>query len=302
MILMSDEPPSSSDEQKNGQSRSWLERMFSSFASEPKSTEELLELIKGAASNKVVDQEALSIIEGALDVSKQQVREIMVPRSQVTAIKEEEEPEVFLRKVIKSGHSRFPVIGETSDDVKGILLAKDLLPLILNGLEDFSLEEILRPANVIPESKRLNVLLKEFREQRYHMAIVIDEYGGFSGLITIEDILEEIVGEIEDETDEEEGEDFIRKVSENDYILKSLTPIEDFNEYFKSEIPEGDFDTIGGVVMQAFGHLPSRNECVELADFNFRVLYSDSRKIHLLRASRIGDQEEENEEAPASNG
>ncbi len=300
MVLMSDEPPSSSEEQQNTHSRSWFERLFSSFASEPKSREELLDLIKGAASNKVVDQEALSIIEGALDVSKQQVREIMVPRSQVTAIKEEETPESFLKKVIKSGHSRFPVIGETSDDVKGILLAKDLLPLILNGLDNFSLESILRPANVIPESKRLNVLLKEFREQRYHMAIVIDEYGGFSGLITIEDILEEIVGEIEDETDEEEGEDFIRQVSENDYILKSLTPIEEFNRYFRSDIPDTEFDTIGGVVMQAFGHLPSRNECVDLVGFTFRVLYSDSRKIHLLRASRIGEEQIEGEETPAS--
>lgn len=300
MVLMSDEPPSSSEEQQNTNSRSWFERLFSSFASEPKSREELLDLIKGAASNKVVDQEALSIIEGALDVSKQQVREIMVPRSQVTVIKEDETPESFLKKVISSGHSRFPVIGSSSDDVKGILLAKDLLPLILNGLDNFSLENILRPANIIPESKRLNVLLKEFREQRYHMAIVIDEYGGFSGLITIEDILEEIVGEIEDETDEDEGKDFIRQVSENDYILKSLTPIEEFNKYFQAEIPDADFDTIGGVVMQAFGHLPSRNECVDLNDFTFRVLYSDSRKIHLLRASRIGEEQEENEETPAT--
>lgn len=297
---MSDEPPSSWEERKRPHSRSWLERMFSGFGSEPKSREELLDIIKGAANNKVVDQEALSIIEGALDVAQQQVREIMVPRSQMTIIKEDESPASFLPKVIKSGHSRFPVIGVSNNDVKGILLAKDLLPLILDGLQNFSLDAILRTANIIPESKRLNVLLKEFREQRYHMAIVIDEYGGISGLVTIEDILEEIVGEIEDETDENAGEAFIRKVSDNDFILKSLTPIEDFNEYFRTALPEDDFDTIGGIVMQAFGHLPSRNECVELGDFSFRVLYSDNRKIHLLRASRVSVSEREKLDATSS--
>ncbi len=283
---MSEEPPSSPDESKTGPSRSWLERVFSGFGSEPKSREDLLAIVKDAAAKKVVDQEALGIIEGALDVARRQVRDIMVPRAQMVVIKEEESPKQFLPKVIESGHSRFPVIGETSDDVKGILLAKDLLPLILNGSEDFNFNKVLRPANIIPESKRLNVLLKEFRENRYHMAIVIDEYGGISGLVTIEDILEEIVGEIEDETDEEEEEDFIRQVAENDYILKALTPIEDFNERFETDLCDEDFDTIGGLVTHAFGHMPSRNECVKVQNFSFRVLYSDSRKIHLLRASR----------------
>lgn len=286
---MSEEPPSSQTYPvKDAPSRSWLERlerMFSGFAAEPKSREELLDIIKGAANNKVVDQEALDIIEGALDVANQQVREIMIPRSQMVVIKAEECPSEFLPKVIESGHSRFPVIGESSDDIKGILLAKDLLPLILQGQESFTFESILRPANIIPESKRLNVLLKEFRENRYHMALVIDEYGGISGLVTIEDILEEIVGEIEDETDED-NDDFIRKVADNDFIVKALTTIEEFNDYFGSKFSEEDFDTIGGIVMQAFGHLPSRNEKVSLEGFNFRVLYSDSRKIHLLRVSR----------------
>ncbi len=283
---MSEEPPSSSEQSRNTPSRSWLERIFSGFGAEPKSREELLDIIKGAVDNKVVDMEALSIIEGALDVAQQQVREIMVPRSQMVVIKEEESPQEFLPKVIESGHSRFPVIGETSDDVKGILLAKDLLPLILGGTENFSFDEILRRANIIPESKRLNILLKEFREKRYHMAIVIDEYGGISGLVSIEDILEEIVGEIEDETDDNEGEDFIRQVSDNDYILKALTPIEEFNAHFHSTLKDDEFDTIGGVVMQAFGHMPGRNECVDVQNFSFRVLYSDSRKIHLLRVSK----------------
>ena len=281
---MSDDP-SSSHSTAAIKHRSWLGRMLIGFASEPRSREELLDIIKGAADNKVVDQEALSIIEGALDVANQQVREIMIPRSQMVSIKADEKPSEFLPKVIESGHSRFPVIGDSSDDIKGILLAKDLLPLILNGLESFDLEEILRTANIIPESKRLNVLLKEFREKRYHMALVIDEYGGISGLVTIEDILEEIVGDIEDETDEDD-EDFIRQVSDNDYIVKALTPIEDFNKFFKTKFSDEEFDTIGGIVTQAFGHMPTRNEVVTIRGLVFRVLYSDSRQIHLIRLTK----------------
>ncbi|TVZ40794.1 magnesium and cobalt transporter [Alteromonadaceae bacterium 2753L.S.0a.02] len=282
---MSEDPSSSSSSSSESRSRSWLERMFPSLTSEPKSRDELMDIIKGAAENKVVDQEALNIIEGALDVASLQVREIMIPRSQMVVIKADETPQEFLPKVIESGHSRFPVIGESSDDVRGILLAKDLLPLILQGLESFNFEHVLRTANIIPESKRLNVLLKEFREKRYHMALVIDEYGGISGLVTIEDILEEIVGEIEDETDED-NEDFIRQVSECDYILKALTPIEDFNTYFKTGFSDEEFDTIGGLITQAFGHMPGRNEIVEMGNFTFRVLFSDGRQIHLLRATK----------------
>lgn len=282
---MSDDPSSSHSAANKGRSgeRSWLDRLLQNFShSEPRSQEELLRVIKEAANNKVVDQEALEIIEGALGVASLQVREIMIPRSQMVVIKNEEKPNEFLPKVIESGHSRFPVIGESIDEIKGVLLAKDLLPLILEHRHDFDLEEVLRPANIIPESKRLNVLLKEFREKRYHMALVIDEYGGISGLVTIEDILEEIVGDIEDETDDED-EDYIRQVSERDYILKALTPIEDFNDYFKTSFSDEEFDTIGGIMTQAFGHMPSRNEVVEIQGFVFRVLYSDSRQIHLLR-------------------
>lgn len=282
---MSEDPSSSSSSSDDSRSRSWLERLFPSLTNEPRSAAELLDIIKGAADNKVVDQEALTIIEGALDVSKRQVREIMVPRSQMVIIKTEETPQDFLPKVIESGHSRFPVVGESSDDIKGILLAKDLLPLILQGWESFSWESVLRTANIIPESKRLNVLLKEFREKRYHMALVIDEYGGISGLVTIEDILEEIVGEIEDETDED-NEDFIRQVSETDYILKALTPIDEFNDYFKTQFSDEEFDTVGGIITQAFGHMPTRNEVVTLSEFTFRVLYADSRQVHLLRVTR----------------
>lgn len=263
--------------------KSWLDKLLHAFSDEPRSRDELLEIIKDAADNKLLDQDALSIIEGALDVSSLQAREIMVPRSQIIAVRLEDSPQEFLPQVIESGHSRFPVIGEGLDDIKGILLAKDLLPLTLNGTENFNLETILRPANIVPESKRVNVLLREFRENRYHMALVMDEYGGISGLLTIEDILEEIVGDIEDETDEEDSDDYIKRVSDSDYIVKALTPIEEFNKYFSAELSEEDFDTIGGILMQEFGHIPKRNEVAEIDGFQFRVLYSDNRQIHLLR-------------------
>ena len=276
---MTDEPPS------NSQDKSWFERLAASFSSEPKSQEELLEVIYEAASNQLLDQEALGIIQGALGVSSLHAREIMIPRSQMVTVNINDHPEAFLPKIIESGHSRFPVVGENSDDIKGILLAKDLLSLILKGHDDFILEGLIRPATIIPESKRLNILLREFRENRYHMALVIDEYGGISGLITIEDILEEIVGEISDETDEDCDDVFIRKVAEDDYIVKALTPISDFNDYFKSNLKDDAFDTIGGLVMQAFEHLPQRNETTSVGEYEFRVLYSDDRQIHLLRLS-----------------
>ncbi len=274
---MSDEPPSSN------QDKSWLDKLVSTFSSEPQSKEELLDIITDAAANQLLDQEALGIIQGALGVSGLQAREIMIPRSQIITVGYDESPEEFLPKIIESGHSRFPVIGENGDDVKGILLAKDLLPLILKGHENFTLDSVIRTATIIPESKRLNILLREFRENRYHMALVIDEYGGISGLITIEDVLEEIVGEISDETDEDQDDVFIRKVADDDFIIKALTPIEDFNNYFKSKFSDEEFDTIGGLVMKEFGHLPQRNEVTHLDSFEFRVLYSDNRQIHLLR-------------------
>ncbi|WP_341936479.1 HlyC/CorC family transporter [Marinimicrobium sp. C2-29] len=288
---MSDDPSSSSLQARNSDKsdksektdRSWMQKLMQAFNGEPQSREELLDIIKEAANNKLLDQEALSIIEGALDVSSLQARELMIPRSQIVAIRIDETPKEFLPKIIESGHSRFPVIGESFDDIKGILLAKDLLRMMLEETTDFSLESILRQANIVPESKRVNVLLREFREKRYHMALVIDEYGGISGLLTIEDILEEIVGEIEDETDEEVSDEFIKRVSDTDYIVKALTPIDDFNDYFKAGLSEEDFDTIGGILMQEFGHLPKRNEVAVIDEFQFRVLYADNRQIHLVR-------------------
>ncbi|MEJ6654724.1 MAG: transporter associated domain-containing protein [Pseudomonas sp.] len=276
----------SEDRSSNGH-KSWLERLTQAFVHEPRNRQELLDLLREAQHNEVLDIEALAIIEGALQVADMQVRDIMIPRSQMTTIKASQTPREFLPSVIEAAHSRFPVIGESIDDVLGILLAKDLLPLLLEGnTERFNIKDLLRPATCIPESKRLNVLLKEFRSTHNHMAIVIDEYGGVSGLITIEDVLEQIVGDIEDEHDIDD-EDYIKPLPSGDYLIKGLTPIEDFNEQFDTGFSDEEFDTFGGLVMNAFGHLPKRNEIVELDGFRVRILNADSRRVHLLRVSVI---------------
>ena len=211
----------------------------------------------------------------------------MVPRSQMVSIKACQSPREFLPAILDAAHSRYPVIGESQDEVLGILLAKDLLPLVLQAPDQpFNLRELLRPATFVPESKRLNVLLREFRANRNHMAVVIDEYGGVAGLVTIEDVLEQIVGEIEDEHDVEE-DSFIKPLPSGDFIVKALTPVEQFNEYFHSQFSTEDFDTLGGLVMNSFGHLPKRNETTEIGEFRIRVLNADSRRIHLLRVTAL---------------
>jgi magnesium and cobalt transporter len=276
----------SEDRSSNGH-RSWLEKLTQAFAHEPKSRQELLELLREAHQNKLLDSEALSIVEGAIQVADLQVRDIMVPRSQMISIKANQTPREFLPAIIDAAHSRYPVIGESIDDVMGILLAKDLLPLILqeNG-HSFNIKDLLRPATFVPESKRLNVLLREFRANHNHMAIVIDEYGGVAGLVTIEDVLEQIVGDIEDEHDVEE-DSYIKPLPSGDFIVKALTPVDAFNEFFETDFSEDEFDTVGGLVMGAFGHLPKRNETTEIGEFRFRVLNADSRRIHLLRLSPL---------------
>mgnify|MGYP003624477452 FL=1 len=274
----------SEDRSTNGH-KTWLDKLVQAFVHEPKNRQELLELLREAHANEVLDIEALSIIEGALQVSDMQVRDIMIPRSQMITIKSSQTPREFLPDVIEAAHSRFPVIGDSVDDVLGVLLAKDLLPLLLQDNTDrFNIKEILRPATCVPESKRLNVLLKEFRATRNHMAIVIDEYGGVSGLVTIEDLLEQIVGDIEDEHDVDE-DSHIKPLPSGDFLVKGLTPIEDFNEHFDTEFSDEEFDTVGGLVMNAFGHLPKRNEVAELEGFRVRVLNADSRRVHLLRVT-----------------
>jgi len=271
------------DDRNGSDERGLFGRIAQAFSSEPRSREDLRDILKLAAENDLIDPDALSIIDGALEVSNMQARDIMVPRPQMEVIKAEASLEEILPQITHSGHSRYPVIGDGADDVLGILLTKDLLPQILaDDAEAFDIRSLLRQTIVVPESKRLNVLLREFRENRNHMAVVIDEYGGVAGLVTIEDVLEEIVGEIEDETDETEDQ-FIRRISDDDFFVRALTPIEDFNEYFDTGLSDEEFDTIGGLVMHAFGHVPTRNEITHIDGFEFKVINADQRKIHSLR-------------------
>ena len=274
-----------SDDRSDGEAgdKSLIEKITHLFSSDPRDRDDLLELLSVAAENEVIDEDAYSIIQGAMQVSDMQARDIMIPRAQMVVIKQESSLEEILPQIISSAHSRYPVIGDNPDDVLGILLAKDLLPQILNRDQSgFNFEALLRPTVVVPESKRLNVLLREFRENRNHMAIVIDEYGGVAGLVTIEDVLEEIVGEIEDETDAE-TDHYIRQISDEDYFIKALTPIDEFNDHFGSKFSDEEFDTIGGLVIQAFGHMPARNEIATIDNFEFKVINADQRKIHSLR-------------------
>ena len=275
----------SEDQSSHGQeTKTWLQKLSRLWSPDPKSRGDVLDILLDAEKNKLIDAEARGIIEGAISVADKQVREIMIPRAQMVIIKHDESPTQYTRLMVDSTHSRFPVLGETSDDILGILLAKDLLKFLLDhSIEEINLKNILRPVFIVPESKRLNILLREFRENRNHMAIVIDEYGGISGLVTIEDVLEEIVGEIEDETDPKEDELFIRKVAANDFIVKALTPIEEFNDTFNTVFEDSEFDTIGGIVMKNFGHMPKHNEVTTIDGYQFKVLNADKRKIHLLK-------------------
>jgi hemolysin (HlyC) family protein len=266
--------------------KSWLNKIAQVFSPEPRTQEDVAEMLRAAHSNKVLDDEALEIMEGALQVSDQQVREIMIPRSQMVFIQETAPLEEILNLAIESNHSRFPVVGESIDDVRGILLAKDLIKVALDGKDSFCMQTALRPATIIPESKRLNVLLREFREQRYHMAVVVDEYGSVAGLITIEDILEEIVGDIEDETDETEM-GMIHKLENGNYQVAALTPIEDFNEIFETGFSEEEFDTIGGILLQSFGRFPKVGDEIAIDNLAFTVLEGDNRQIRQLEVARL---------------
>lgn len=282
----------SEDRSSSQNSRSWLDKLISTFSSdfdEPSSREELLTFLREAGPRLNLDQDALNIIEGAFQISDQQVREVMIPRSQVTAINVTQRPEDCLPIILETAHSRYPVIDDNLDDVIGILLVKDLLPLLKGSPQEreaFELRDVLRPAMFVPESKRLNGLLKEFRDTHNHMAVVVDEYGGTAGIVTIEDILEQIVGDIEDEHDTDEEED-IRDMGDGTYAVRALTPIEDFNEHFDTEFSDDEFDTVGGLIMQRFGHLPGRNEHTDLGEWRFTVLNADNRRIRLLQARPV---------------
>lgn len=259
----------------------WLSDLFSD---EPTDRTELMEMLRDAADRQLMDGEALNIIFGALQVSEMQARDIMIPRSQMVYLHDEQSPEALLEKIIESQHSRYPVIGDNIDDIKGILHAKDLLRLVLDRDRDFDIKDWIRSASVIPESKRLNVLLQDFRSTRNHMAVVVDEYGHVSGVVTIEDVLEQIVGEIEDEHDVDD-DSFVKQIDDKTYNVKATTTVEDFNEYFDLDIDDEEFDTIGGVVLKAFGHLPERGETVAIGALEFKVLNADSRRVRLLQVT-----------------
>ncbi|HQW20606.1 MAG TPA: transporter associated domain-containing protein [Rhodocyclaceae bacterium] len=257
-----------------------LERLSSLLTHAPEDREELLEVLHSCFERNLLDADALSIIEGALGVSEMQVRDIMVPRAQMDVIDIDDSFEKIVEFVIDATHSRFPVIGENRDDVIGILLAKDLLRHFAG--HEFDLRDTLRPAVFIPESKRLNVLLREFRASHNHMAIVVDEYGGIAGLVTIEDVLEQIVGDIDDEYDFDEAADNIVLDNAGRYRVKATTEIADFNEAFKTQLPDADFDTIGGMVIHHLGRLPKRGEAVQIDGLRIQVLRADSRRVHTL--------------------
>lgn len=265
--------------------RSWIDKITTALTGEPTDTKSLLELLRNAEQDQVLDADALGIIEGALQVSSMQVRDIMIPRSQVVTVSSKLPVNELVELVTKASHSRFPVIGDNVDNVMGILLAKDLLPLLLqNNNERFDIKDLVRPATFVPESKRLNVLLREFRETRHHMAIVIDEYGSVCGAVTIEDVLEQIVGEIEDEYDVDD-DSYIKKFDDENHIVKALTPVDEFNEYFETAFSDQEFTTIGGLVLQQFGHIPERGETINIGPFLVTILNADSRQIKLLKVT-----------------
>jgi magnesium and cobalt transporter len=288
---MSDDHPST----HGSGNRSWFERIGHALSGEPRDRDDLIEVLRDARERGLFDLDAHAMLEGVLEVSEMQVREVMIPRSQMVVVDKDASLEEVLPLIIESGHSRFPVIGDSRDEVVGILLAKDLLRFYLEAPNGgFNVREYLRPATFIPESKRLNVLLKEFRSSRNHMAIVVDEYGGVAGLVTIEDVLEQIVGEIDDEHDVEEDVTIIRH-NDRRFTVPALTPVEDFNDYFRTRYSDDEFDTIGGLVMHTLGHLPKRGEKAELGPCHFKVIRADNRRIHLLEVT-LGSEGETDRE------
>jgi magnesium and cobalt transporter len=276
---------------QTGSTGSWLRRLANSITGEPRDLDELAAILVEARERGLIDADVLQMLESVLEVSEIQVRDIMVPRSQMVVINRDEPVEKILPVVIESGHSRFPVVGEDRDEVQGILLAKDLLRFFVEDQrDDFDIKECLRPAVFIPESKRLNVLLKEFRVTHNHMAIVVDEYGGVSGLLTIEDVLEQIVGDIGDEYDIDESEG-IRKEADRSWTVPALTRIEDFNQAFGTRFSDEECDTIGGLILQELGRMPRRGEAVQIGGLELKVTRADRRRIETLRVTSPRDLE-----------
>jgi magnesium and cobalt transporter len=270
--------------------RSWFDRLSQALSGEPRNREELLQELRAAHENGLLPADTLGMIEGAINFSDLTVADVMVPRAQMVAIAADEPFLQVMRSVVESGHSRFPVHGEDKDQILGILLAKDLLRGVVRDGGPATIRELLRPAVLVPESKRLNVLLKEFRTSRNHMAIVMDEYGGVAGLVTIEDVLEEIVGEIDDEHDEAPEESrMIAAQADGHYVVDALTPIPDFNERFGADFRDDEYDTIGGLVTAAIGHLPEQGEDIAMGRFHFRVSHADARRVHAFHVTVHAD-------------
>ncbi len=270
---------------KNLKKHPWLIKLAQRILPDPKNQQELIELLEKSKHNNLIDDDALNMIKGALRVSEAHVRDIMIPKNQMVVIEHSFSPEQALPIIIQAGHSRFPVVGDNKDDILGILLAKDLLQNQNEKSDTQTISEVMRPAPLIPESKRLDTLLNEFRSQRNHMAIVIDEYGSTAGLITIEDVLEEIVGDIEDEYDINSDEPNIRKANNEDTLIKAITPIQEFNTHFKTNFSSENFDTIGGLIAQQFGCIPQLNESIKIKSLVFTVTKTDQRRIMQLKVS-----------------
>jgi magnesium and cobalt transporter len=279
-------------------SRGWLRRIAESITGEPRDLHQLADVLADARERGLIDADVLEMLESVLEVSEIQVRDVMVPRSQMVVINRDEPVEKILPVVIESGHSRFPVVGEDRDEVAGILLAKDLLRFFVeDDKDDFNIRECLRPAVFIPESKRLNVLLKEFRLTHNHMAIVVDEYGGVSGLLTIEDVLEQIVGDIGDEYDVDEAEG-IRKEADRTWTVPALTRIEEFNETFGTRFSDEEADTIGGLVLHELGRMPRRGEAVQIGGMELKVTRADRRRIETLRVTTTSEARQTSSSPP----
>ena len=272
--------------------RSFIERLALALMGEPGTRAQLVEVLRDAQSRDLLDHDALDMIEGVMQVSEMQVRDIMVPRAQMDVVDFSRAPDEFLPVIVESGHSRFPVIDADKDRVIGILLAKDLLRYLQLDKKKrarFNLRDMLRPAVFVPEAKRLNVLLREFKASRNHMAIVVDEYGGVGGLVTIEDVIEQIVGEIRDEYDIEADDVMIVAREGGEYVVKAQAPLDDFNTSFATHLAQGEIDTIGGIVMARLGRVPRRGEKLDIDGLRFEVLRADSRRIHLLKVTRLAE-------------
>ena len=286
---MSDEHQSLGSTEKT-EKKNLIQSFLGIFQTEPKNREDLVEVIRDSVENELIDSDTKEMIEGVMEISELRVRDIMIPRPQIISIDSKLPLEACVDIIIESAHSRFPVIlDDGKDSIQGILLAKDLLKYLRSDAEEFNMEAILRPAVIVPESKRVDRMLKEFRSERFHMALVVDEFGAMSGLVTIEDILEQIVGAIEDEFDEEEIEP-IRQLSRHTYAVSALTDIEKFNAFFATEFTDEEVDTFGGLVMQAFGHLPQRGEQIELEQMNVKVTSADNRRLIQLRVTVSDEQ------------